>query len=63
MTGSAVLDLLLIVLLVAYAVFGFRRGFILSVGSFIGIVAGATAAFLRYRWSRAGSPQANSDYR
>ena len=45
MTGSAVLDLLLIVLLVVYAVFGFRRGFILSVGSFIGIVAGATAAF------------------
>ena len=45
MTGSVVLDLLLIVLLVIYAVFGFRRGFILSVGSFVGIVAGAAAAF------------------
>lgn len=45
MTGSVVLDLLLIVLLIAYAVFGFRRGFILSLGSFVGIVVGALAAF------------------
>ncbi|MES2094039.1 MAG: MarP family serine protease [Actinomycetota bacterium] len=45
MTGSVVLDLLLVVLLGAYAVFGFRRGFILSLGSFAGIVAGAVAAF------------------
>ncbi|CAN5538727.1 MarP family serine protease [soil metagenome] len=45
MTGSVVLDLLLIVLLIAYAVFGFRRGFILSLGSFAGIVVGALAAF------------------
>ena len=45
MTGSAVLDLLLIVLLIAYTAFGFRRGFILSLGSFVGIVVGAIAAF------------------
>ncbi|MHC5796749.1 MarP family serine protease [Lacisediminihabitans sp. FW035] len=45
MTGSVVLDLLLILLLIAYAVFGFRRGFILSLGSFAGIVVGALAAF------------------
>ena len=45
MTGSVVLDLLLIALLVSYAVFGFRRGFILSLGSFVGIVGGAVAAF------------------
>jgi uncharacterized membrane protein required for colicin V production len=45
MTGSMVLDLLLIVLLIAYAIFGFRRGFILSLGSFAGIVAGAVASF------------------
>lgn len=45
MTGSVVLDLLLIVLLIAYAVFGFRRGFILSLGSFVGVVAGAVAGF------------------
>ena len=45
MSGSAVLDLLLIVLLIAYAIFGFRRGFILSLGSFVGIVVGAVAAF------------------
>lgn len=45
MTGSVVLDLLLIVLLIAYAVSGFRRGFILSLGSFVGVVAGAVAGF------------------
>jgi S1-C subfamily serine protease len=45
MTGSVVLDLLLVVLLVGYAVFGFRQGFILSLGSFVGIVVGAIAAF------------------
>jgi len=45
MTGSVVLDLLLIVLLIIYAIFGFRRGFILSLGSFAGIVAGAVASF------------------
>ncbi len=45
MTGSVVLDLVLIVLLITYAIFGFRRGFILSLGSFAGIVAGAVASF------------------
>lgn len=45
MTGSVVLDLLLVVLLAAYAVSGFRRGFILSLGSFVGIIVGAVAAF------------------
>ncbi len=45
MTSSTVLDLLLIVMLLAYTVYGFRQGFILSIGSFVGIVAGAVAAF------------------
>jgi uncharacterized membrane protein required for colicin V production len=45
MNGSVVLDLLLVLLLIAYAVFGFRRGFILSLGSFAGIIAGAVASF------------------
>jgi S1-C subfamily serine protease len=45
MTGAVVLDLVLLVLLLAYAVYGFRQGFILSLGSFIGIVVGAVAAF------------------
>lgn len=45
MTGAVVLDLALLVLLLAYAAYGFRRGFILSLGSFVGIIAGAVAAF------------------
>lgn len=45
MTGSAVLDVLLVVLLILYTLVGLKRGFILSLGSFVGIVAGAVAAF------------------
>ncbi len=45
MTGSAVLDVLLILLLLAYTVHGFRAGFILSLGGIAGIVLGAVAAF------------------
>ncbi len=45
MTGSVILDLLLLLLLFAYTVYGFRRGFILSLASLVGIVAGAVAAF------------------
>jgi S1-C subfamily serine protease len=43
--GSTVLDILLLVLLVAWAVYGFRRGFALSVGGILGVIVGAILAF------------------
>lgn len=45
MPGSTVLDILLLVLLLAYTVHGFRAGFALSLGGIVGIVLGAVAAF------------------
>lgn len=45
MPGSAVLDVLLVLLLLGYTVHGFRAGFVLSLAGIIGIVAGAVLAF------------------
>jgi len=45
MPGSLLVDLLLIVLLIAYAVYGYRRGFALSAGGILGVVVGAVLAF------------------
>lgn len=45
MTGSWLLDLLLLVLLVAYVVSGFRRGLLHSVCSLAGVALGATVAY------------------
>ncbi|MDQ1605879.1 MAG: hypothetical protein QOJ18_246, partial [Microbacteriaceae bacterium] len=45
MTGSVVLDLILLLLLVGYAIYGFRAGLVVSLAGIIGIVVGAIAAF------------------
>jgi uncharacterized membrane protein required for colicin V production len=44
-TGSVVLDLILLLLLVGYAIYGFRAGLVVSLAGIIGIVVGAIAAF------------------
>jgi S1-C subfamily serine protease len=41
-----VLDVLLVLLLAAYTIYGFRRGFALSLGGILGVVLGALLAFL-----------------
>ncbi|MEO7122368.1 MAG: MarP family serine protease [Lacisediminihabitans sp.] len=46
MTASLVLDILLLVALVGYAIYGFRVGLIVSLGGLLGIIVGAIAAFL-----------------
>jgi len=45
MPGSIVLDVLLIIVLVGYAVYGYRRGFAMSVGGILGVVVGSVLAF------------------
>ncbi|MCU1401706.1 MAG: serine protease [Microbacteriaceae bacterium] len=45
MTGSVILDLILLLLLVGYAIYGFRAGLVVSLAGIIGIVVGAIAAF------------------
>lgn len=45
MSGSAILDVLLIVLLIAYTFYGFRAGFVLSLGGIVGVILGAGIAF------------------
>ncbi len=45
MPGSILLDVLLLAVLVAWAVSGYRRGFALSIGGILGIVVGAILAF------------------
>jgi S1-C subfamily serine protease len=45
MPGSILLDVLLLVLLVAWAVYGYRRGFVLSIGGILGVIVGAVLAF------------------
>ena len=45
MFGSIVLDLGLLALLVAYAIYGFRQGFVLSIGGILGAIVGAVLAF------------------
>lgn len=46
MTGSILLDLVLVALLVAYFIFGYRNGLIRSLGAIVGVVIGAFIAIL-----------------
>lgn len=46
MTASLILDIVLLVSLVGYAVYGFRVGLIVSLGGLLGMILGAIAAFL-----------------
>lgn len=45
MTGSVILDILLVVVLIGYVLHGLRRGLLLSLGGIVGVVIGAVAAF------------------
>lgn len=45
MTGSAVLDVLLVLLLLAFLAYGYSTGFVRSLSGILGIVAGGIAAF------------------
>lgn len=45
MSGSLILDLILLIALIGYAVYGFRAGLIVSLGGILGIAVGAVAAF------------------
>jgi S1-C subfamily serine protease len=45
MTGSVVLDLVLLLMLVGYAIYGYRAGFVVSLAGIVGIVIGVIAAF------------------
>ena len=46
MTASLILDIVLLISLVGYAVYGFRVGLIVSLGGLLGMIFGAIAAFL-----------------
>jgi len=43
--GLTVLDLVLLVTLISYAIYGFRNGFLVTVGGIVGFALGAVAAF------------------
>ncbi|WP_307498717.1 MarP family serine protease [Arthrobacter woluwensis] len=45
MFGLTVLDLVLLVTLISYAIYGFRNGFLVTVGGIVGFALGAVAAF------------------
>ena len=45
MVGLTVLDLVLILALLSYLVYGLRNGFFVTVGGIAGFAAGAVAAF------------------
>jgi S1-C subfamily serine protease len=45
MPGALILDIVLLIALVGYAVYGFRAGLVVSLGGILGIVIGALAAF------------------
>lgn len=45
MPGALILDVVLLIALVGYAVYGFRAGLVVSLGGILGIVIGALAAF------------------
>lgn len=46
MTAALILDIVLLISLAGYAVYGFRTGLIVSLGGLLGITIGAIAAFL-----------------
>jgi S1-C subfamily serine protease len=45
MPGALILDIVLLVALVGYAVYGYRAGLVVSLGGILGIIIGALAAF------------------
>jgi S1-C subfamily serine protease len=45
MSGGFILDVLLVLLLIGYVVYGIQVGFLRSLGAILGVVAGAIAAF------------------
>ncbi|HKU03459.1 MAG TPA: MarP family serine protease [Arthrobacter sp.] len=45
MVGLTVLDIVLILALLSYLIYGFRNGFLVTVGGLVGFAAGAIAAF------------------
>ena len=46
MTASIILDIVLLISLIGYAIYGFRVGLVVSLGGILGISVGAIAAFL-----------------
>ena len=46
MNGSVLVDLLLVVVLISFLVYGFRSGFLRALGGILGFTAGGIAAFL-----------------
>ncbi len=46
MTGFTILDVILVLILISYLVYGLRSGFLVSLGGIVGFAAGAVAAFL-----------------
>lgn len=46
MPGFTILDVILVLILISYLIYGLRSGFIVSLGGIIGFAAGAVAAFL-----------------
>lgn len=61
MLSSVILDILLVLLLLSYTVFGFRAGLLISIGGIIGIILGAIAAF--FAIPLVGSWVTNPDWR
>lgn len=45
MPGALILDIVLLIALVGYAVYGYRAGLVVSLGGILGIIVGALAAF------------------
>lgn len=45
MPGALILDIVLLIALVGYAVYGYRAGLVVSLGGILGIIIGALAAF------------------
>ncbi|GAB3255901.1 MarP family serine protease [Arthrobacter pigmenti] len=46
MAGFTILDILLVLVLISYLVYGMRNGFVISLGGIIGFAVGALAAFM-----------------
>lgn len=54
MLGSAILDVVLVLILLGYLLHGYRAGLVLSLGGILGIAAGAVAAFFAVPLVNAG---------
>lgn len=56
MSGSAILDIVLVVVLIGYLLHGLRRGLMLSLGGIVGVALGAVAAFFVVPFAAAAIP-------